>query len=513
MKYKVMVVEDEKIEREAAVFTVHLARQDVEVVCAAENGIEALRLFRTHLPDIVVMDVDLPGISGLEAIQEMQKISPLTQYIILSAYNIFNYAQKALKLGVHEYLLKPCKAQELAAAIDSVIEQIDTLRSRVDSRNVFQKKINEIRPVLESECITSIATLRENISLNRMFDFLEIRAQSGFVFIIKTQTGQRKVLESVKANLETMGITCISDIRNSLCVFIALSEKAFTDEQIQELIQFLSSLLEHCSLDCCIGVGHAGSSSEGLHSSYEEALRALSHADAHQCRYMMYQDSMSNPEGAASFDMQLTVKRICAQMALKDKEGVKCEVTEAFAKLMLLDAPRDTIDGLIYRMYVQTLSIWNRQVPEEAFAAFTVDDIRSEADLRVVSNRMIQLLCCLLNSQSAGGAGAAGGNIAAGVVDYIQEHYAEELNLNQMANHFMVTPFYLSKLVKRHTGKTFTEYLTYYRISKAKSMILEGTLSIKEITYAVGFNSQNYFAKVFKKYTGFTPSEFRVQEP
>lgn len=71
----------------------------------------------------------------------------------------------------------------------------------------------------------------------------------------------------------------------------------------------------------------------------------------------------------------------------------------------------------------------------------------------------------------------------------------------------------MSKLVKRHTGKTFTEYLTYYRISKAKSMILEGTLSIKEITYAVGFNSQNYFAKVFKKYTGFTPSEFRVQEP
>ena len=102
-----------------------------------------------------------------------------------------------------------------------------------------------------------------------------------------------------------------------------------------------------------------------------------------------------------------------------------------------------------------------------------------------------------------------GGSLAAQAVEYIIEHYNENINLNQIADHFGITPFYLSRLVKKHTGKTFTDYLTYYRILKAKEMIRQGELSIKEITYAAGFNSQNYFSKIFKKYTGDTPSEYR----
>lgn len=510
MKYKVMIVEDEKIERDAIILMVHLSHPNVEVVCSAENGLEAMRLFKIHLPDIVVMDVDLPGISGLEAIQEMQPILPDTQYIILSAYNIFNYAQRALKLGVHEYLLKPCTTQELNDAINSVIENIDASRTIDNTGKIFQEKINEIRPILESECIFSIASLRKNVSLSQMFDFLNIRVQSGFVFVIRSENGCRKVLSSVKANMETMGITCIGDILNSLCVFVVLSEKVLVNNQVQELIQFLSSLIEHGSLKCQIGIGRVGNSAEGLSKSYEEALRALTYIGPEQNMCALYEDAMSNIV-SVSFDTTLASKRICAQLRLNNPEGVAQEVEKAFSQLMLLNESKEVIDSLIYRMYVQILSVWDKQLDESVFSALTIENIHNESDVCAISTRIIRILCNLMKSAMNTNSGYGGENIATKIIEYIREHYAENINLNQLAARFSITPFYLSRIVKRHTGKTYTDYLTHYRIAQAKMLIQQGNLSVKEITYAVGFNSQNYFTKVFKKYTGFTPSEFRVE--
>ena len=186
-KYRVMVVEDERIEREATVLALQMADLELEVVGSAENGTEALRLFRETLPDVVIMDVDLPGISGLEVIQEMQKLSADAQYIILSAYNIFSYAQKALKMGVHEYLLKPCRTEELVAAVASAVSTLEAVRDYGKNSQIYQEKLDSIRPVLESECIFAIASMRDDMPLRRMFDFLGVKAKSGFVFAVKPE--------------------------------------------------------------------------------------------------------------------------------------------------------------------------------------------------------------------------------------------------------------------------------------------------------------------------------------
>lgn len=510
MKYRVMVVEDETIEREANILTVSLARQDVEVVCSAANGAEALKQYRNFKPDIVLMDVDLPGTSGLEAIAEMQRVSPHSQYIILSAYNTFSYAQRALKMGVHEYLLKPCKTQELAGALTSAIEAIQAEQSSASSNHVFREKLDIIRPVLESECIFSIASMRESIPLRKMFDFMELKAQSGFVFVIRPENGQRRVISNVKADMETMGITCIGDILNGLCVFVALSERDFTMEQIEELMRFLSSLLRHSAVPCRTGAGQSSGFSDGLRQSYEQALKALTYADTQAKPFMLYREEIAQLK-APAFDVQMAVKRICAQMALRDIDGVNREVKDCFAQMMLLKQPRETLDFMIYRLYVQVLSAWSAEADEAAFDAFALGEIQACANLCVACDKMAaQLRLLLRQGRLNQSAQQLAGGTAAAAVNYLCQHYGEDINLNQIADYFGVTPFYLSKLIKKHTGKTFTDYLTLYRISKAKQLIAEGALSIKEITYAVGFNSQNYFAKIFKKHTGFTPSEFRA---
>lgn len=503
-KYRVMVVEDERIEREATVLALQMADLELEVVGSAENGTEALRLFRETLPDVVIMDVDLPGISGLEVIQEMQKLSADAQYIILSAYNIFSYAQKALKMGVHEYLLKPCRTEELIAAVASAVSTLEAVRDYGKNSQIYQEKLDSIRPVLESECIFAIASMRDDMPLRRMFDFLGVKAKSGFVFAVKPENGQRKVLINVKSSMETMGVVCIGDILNGLCVFIALSESIFGEKQIENLMRFLTLVLEHSHVKCNIGVGRCSESVDELHVSYEQALKALSHTGGTERHLMMYSDDLLQEERPV-LDVQAAVKRICAQMALQDREGVAREVKECFSQMMVLDYPRDAVDSMAYTLYIRVLSAMQEET-EEAFAGLLPEDIQNCADLCILCDKMISQFMKILEFSPGK---VQGGSLAAQAVEYIIEHYNENINLNQIADHFGITPFYLSRLVKKHTGKTFTDYLTYYRILKAKEMIRQGELSIKEITYAAGFNSQNYFSKIFKKYTGDTPSEYR----
>lgn len=504
MKYRVMVVEDERIEREATVLTLQMSGLETDIVGSAENGAEALQLFRMHLPDIVIVDVDLPGISGLEVISEMQKLSEDTQYIILSAYNVFSYAQKALKMGVHEYLLKPCRTEELVAAVQSAICTLEETRDSGKSSQAFKEKLNSIRPVLESECIYTIASMRNETSLRKMFEFMGLKVKSGFVFAVKPENGQRKVIINVKSSMETMGVACIGDILNGLCIFIALSENFFEEKQIVNLMHFLTLILDQAHAKHYIGVGKCSGSVDELHVSYEQALKALSYTGSGGKKLVMYSDELLQ-ERKNTLDIQTAVKRICAQMALQDKEGISREVKECFSQMMLLDYPRETVDSVAYTLYIRVLSSIQEE-REEAFAGFVPEDIQSCADLCILCDKMIGQFM-KISELSAGK--IQGGTLAAQAVEYIIEHYSENINLNQIADHFSITPFYLSRLVKRHTGKTFTDYLTYYRILKAKEMIQKGDLSIKEITYTAGFNSQNYFSKIFKKYTGDTPSEYR----
>ncbi len=507
-KYSIMIVEDESIEREATTLVVNLAHQNVEVVCTAENGIQALQMFNTHKPDIVIMDINLPGISGLEVIRNMQEKQLQTQYIILSAYNTFSYAQKALKMGVHEYLLKPCNMQEMKGALDSVISSIETNKSTFEHNKIFKSKIEAIRPVLESECIFSIVSMRDNTPIDKIFDFMDINAHNGFVFAIKTETSQRRVLSSVKINMETLGITCIGEIVNGLCIFIALSENVILSTQIETFMDFIASLFEHENIRCVIGAGLSSAFGDALRRSYEQAVKALSYADTNNQRYIVYSEKTENIN-RIDFNIKDIVHKICTQIELQDKQAIERELKKAFSHIMLQDITKEKQDALIYRIYVQIVSMLSYDIESDEFEEFELKDIQNCEDLSVACDKMYIQLCLLLDNNSNSVHYQNVNKISVDAVNYIMVNYKKDINLNQTAKIFNITPFYLSKLIKKHTGKTFTDYLTYFRVAKAKTMILRQDLSIKEVTYAVGFNSQSYFSKVFKKYTGFTPGDYR----
>ena len=122
---KVMVVDDEAIEREALTKIIERGIEDVQVVGQADNGIHAIQLARELEPDLILMDIQMPGLNGLEAIQQIQAQQPQIKYVIVTAYDTFDYARQALKLGVKDYLLKPSKTQEIVDMLQKVVHKIE----------------------------------------------------------------------------------------------------------------------------------------------------------------------------------------------------------------------------------------------------------------------------------------------------------------------------------------------------------------------------------------------------
>ncbi len=510
MKYSILVVEDERVERESTVLSIQLHLPDTHTIRSAENGIEALALFAEEVPHVVIMDIDLPGYSGIETIVKMQEISSKTQYIILSAYKMFDYAQAALKLGVVEYLLKPCGANDLITAIRNAQSQIDKGNSTQVMPKNQSTRMDEIRPVLEGDCVFALASMRTGEQLKERFQILQKNPGEGVAFVVNCAVAQRKVLTTVKKGLQRMDVYCIGEALNGHCVFVILGNVANDMERLRHIAEYVSNLLAEVDLQCTIGMGQPSTQVDEMRESYGQALKALSQGSIEAKPYVIY----SPPADETKVD-EISIKEIGKNLLYQIKTQNHKVITEMvqllFDQWMAEKNTRTQVDSGVYRLWLFIAGSLSETVTDAILEEFTLQKIRYYPDLPMLCQDFIELMIEVSNLTLEDQMHCKSGNqLIDHAIDIIHKRYMENISLNQVAQELSITPFYLSKLVKKQTGKTFTDYLTAFRIERAKELLEENSLNIKEVTYAVGFNSQNYFAKIFKKHTSLSPSEYRT---
>jgi len=420
--YQLLIVEDEPIDREAIKLMIQINSQEIAGIYEAGNALEAMEIFDRVNPDLVIMDINLPGINGLDTIKTLQGKKALCKFIILSAHNEFQYAQAALKLSVHDYILKPAKMEIIAASLRSAIKSLEADSLEEKSERRLRDRVDSILPVVENDCLRAMIAEKTDV-VKTLFSFLEISMACGFCLIIRCNNLRRKVLGAVKADLKRMGIACVAEQVNELLVFLILFEAPAEDSlRITAMNITLNTLHEFGSIRWNVGVGSLVLQIHLLHVSYMQALEALSASADTPGKHRLYQMPSQDPQPS-------------------------------------------------------------QDSPDNAPDAYSVSDRKGQ--------------------QSSGA-------IARSAVCYIQNHYTQKISLNSLANRLGVTPFYLSRLIKQDTGENFTDILNKARLERARELLLTD-MSIKEITYSLGFNSQNYFSKLFKKYYALSPSEYRNQ--
>ncbi|WP_139905160.1 response regulator [Clostridium thermarum] len=429
---KLLVADDEKYDRDSIIAMLNAEFKDVLEICEAKNGREAIEVSERIRPDIVIMDIKMPGINGLKAIQEIKKFLPNIYCIIVTAYDYFDFAVEAVKINVKEYILKPFSKADIIEKIREAINTVNVEKEKRRSEIENQEKLYNLIPVLENELSYSI--INNNL---RAIDYetylrylnMDFKYACAMVVRIKEKPAYLNTAETLTEDVKFQAGEYIKEYITRRCK--AIASYRFTKElvyfvQVKEYedmeetkfsivnmaVDIRREIKRAYGLSVRIGVGRCYSGLKQMHKSYEEARASLEYK-SENLNVIYFGDI--NPD-------------------FQEKESFNEKITN---------------------------------VDKQKIALFQV------------------------------------------VEQYITDNLKEDLKLEDTAAKFNLSSYYFSRTFKEVVGCNFSDYINMVRINKAKEMLQHDSISIKEVCYSVGYSDPNYFSKVFKKYEGVSPTEFK----
>lgn len=511
MNYRLLIADDEAVERSAIKLMISKNMSEFEVIGEAENGLEAIELVRVLRPDIILMDIKMPGVDGLSALAEIRKFDEQVRFIVLSAHNDFEYAQSALKLGADDYLLKPARFNKLAETLLKIAHKLDILQLKMMQANNMKNKIDSLRPDLESRVITSVAAgMSTSVMFMQYAQFLDIELQNCLCMVsrfpkpVADKEERARLLDAFKEKLRAICPYFLADFASGALVVLLPVDAAWSIGRIEqwgsELCTFTKNILKMLgNYHAIIGISDVAQSADLLHAAYMQAAQSAQ------------QSSQAQINGVEQNETYLKELKLVEKIALGDLDQCRLLLQDLFSAYTshtpddlpaLKSKIRDLIIVIKRKLIHELKQHTSLHHLVEAQLAH-LEHICTPCELSELADAYICQCVALCES---GGSGS--GRILDAAVSFISKNFTTSFSLEDMGHKLGVSSSYLSRLFKLRLGKNFIDYITELRIEYAKELLAKRDMSIKEITYAVGYNSQAYFCKVFRKITDLSASQY-----
>lgn len=530
--YKVLIADDEAIERNAFRLMINKNFNNLGLAAEAANGIEAVELAREFCPDIIVMDIKMPGIDGLQAIEEIKKFLPQAKFLLLTAYGNFEYAQRALKMGAEDYLLKPIKMQKFIETLSNLIKKLDEEARQNEATLYLKSRIESVKPYIEKDILSAvIAGGDTGETIQKYAGFLEIDLSNSFCIVIKLtdEAANNTIHDNLKGlfekqevyNLisETVKGLCnclISEYFNNNIILLIPVEKGFDSYNTRvwsiDFANYIRSMIKpKIKAKLFFGIGEVYGGYENIHDSYVEALKALKYS-GEQNEIAHYGDITLEQEDNSIYPYEIE-KALCEKIAVGDMKTGMALLEESVNKIMeICGGDFAVIKEKVYELII----VIHRYIAENVFENYEInfstngllEEINCIKEINHLKSRVISYVRnfgALLEKNRQNKINS----LVSSATDYINNNFNKELTLEDVAYKVGISPYYLSKLFKQKLDKNFIDYITELRIEKAKKLLKDTDKSIKEITFEVGYNSQTYFCKVFKKVSGMPASDYK----
>lgn len=494
----IMIIEDEQIERETLYKILQEEFSECEEIYAARNGREALALFELHHPDIILADINIPGINGLEVIRRIKQEHSDVEFLILSSYNYFEYAQEAIRLGVNDFILKPYNLTHLKEAVRKLMNHIQRKEDEKKRRSELLEKIEKITPVLETECLYAILSNEEELVLRKKLRMLNPRICSGFCFIVKSARYDPTHNEEIAAGFRQLGFRCLKELFHELQIFYILAERAIEQNDIKRLCAYMEDLRNQY----VCGIGPIENQAAKFHASYQAARERIGD-DSEIASLLIHKDAQQQEE---SLDMEAWAKTFFQIMQRMDEEGLKKAMHQM--TLRLLPQTKEQITEAVKQLFHTLQDLLQEEYPQLHFDAFHIEPLSIMNNVHQEVPLYLHMQLHRFYDPIVEERFKNTNQLVRQALRYIDANYRRQITLSDIANALQVSPFYLSKLLNTSLHKTFTELVSEKRVEAAKELLRDGK-RIKEIAFEVGFQGQNYFTKIFKKYTGMTPKIYK----
>lgn len=523
MSYKVFFVEDEIVTREGIRDNVDWQANGFELCGEAPDGEMALPLLQAAKPDVLITDIKMPFMDGLELSRIVRDRLPHTKIVILSGHDEFEYAQQAIKLGVTEYLLKPITVQDMHRALKRVAVVMDREGQEQENLRKLQLQVQENRAALTERLLLNL--LVGAISLSDAIEQSEelgvsllARCYCVVVIHLAAHDGSmprdllafRQVRDTIAERVQTNpDVFVLHKDLEELVLILKGDTPALLQEDRDMLLEQIRREIpaETCKLS--FGIGGLGYRITDMGQSFLEALADL--------QTELRAGEEPNP-GAMEATELLRVDKAAVLEYLKC--GVKQDFDEFF-DAFLLPLGETTLHCSVAKNYIFLDLIFttarfvqelggqvNVVLPELDHMDALLANIESIEQFREQVHTILSRALTFRDGQANG----QHTDVLLHAKEYIEQHYMEpDLSLQSVARQVGHSPCHFSTVFAEEIGKTFKTYLTETRIRRAKELMRTTTLRSSEIADRIGYNDPHYFSLVFRKSTGMTPKEFRLQ--
>lgn len=508
---KIMLVDDEILIRENIRQCIDWEKEGFLYCGDAPDGELALPVIEAQLPDILITDIRMPFMNGLELSSVVRQQFPKIKIIILSGHDDFQYAQTALRLGVEDYCLKPFSAADL-------LELLHTVSARIDEElRVQQKYAYTAENLFADLCGGLIGTAAAIEAAQQLELQLTAPYYAAAVFTLNLPDPQEPApdAEELFAQLlkEHAGGFTYKRSRTETVLICKGSHPVQMIRSLDELYLTLKQQLKAaCGAELSFSKGKAHERLQGIHLSYLEAEndRMLKKMSRMHSAAML--DDYLDPSAAR--EVLLDRSRLIQFLKLGDQQQMQAFLQELSAGLAQVNWNSGYACYLMNDITLELVQTAKLSFRAAASQAGLLSELQPELKQIATAGEALDYLEQLYGRLWAWRSEGADKHreLIDRVKQYIREQYdKDQLSLNDIASVVRVSPSHLSKTFSQATGQTITEFLTATRMDKAKELLKSTGHKTFEIAYRVGYNDQHYFSNLFKKVTGMTPMEYRRQ--
>lgn len=517
--YSYVIIDDEELIRKGTVKKLEILKDQVECIGEAADGNSGIQLVEQLHPDFVILDMQMPEMGGMQLLPYLSEHYPRLPLIVISGYRDFDYIKQAISSNALEYLLKPFSRDAIKEVVLKAIARIEDRSSIQNQIRSTEQEKEQVQYEYDLQVIKNLILGYQTAETHLTSQKLSYLFENHDLCLLTFECTETISANSMENILNELGFEDLllyfespaSENLGIFLLFVPKQDPLHGGRVIDQTLETLLPQIRELGASITVGISATHSSILDLSSAYTEAVTALDHQlicpDAPVCYYY---DGQEDTHTITWDKEDVLLFRIEAGM---DTE-VKTLIKELFS--FYQSVPGCTLADVKYHCY--QLSDQCRQILDQYI--HTSESLKSSASMQNVVNHIfsldelmkyyMQFFLNLTNMIKPNSVYAID-DVIEKIQIYIRRNYQKELSQEYLSSLFYINRSYLSTLFKERTGQKFVDYLNNVRIAKSKELLTQTDKKMYQIAKSVGYDNVKYFFRIFKKFTGMTPEEYRVK--
>jgi len=539
--YKVVIIDDEVLARVGIKSMINWEEVDCEISGDADNGESGLELIKSVKPDIVITDIKMPVMNGLQLIEKVKSEFKAIKFIVLSGYEEFNLVKQAMKLGAEEYLIKlDLDPQTLLTTVKTVCQKISEEMLDKNEQNKLQMHLNRNKQVLIEEffkkLIGKLITSKNDLYDTLKYLSIELDESRLCIAVITTMNNKNSERYVKKEDIELFDFYVMNiseEISNDYFKsYIVRTEpgyysiifssdentdrKQFKDKVEKMCLRLIEMLYKYVGINISVGISNLHKNFFDLEKAYNEGVEASEHSFfVGLGKVIFYSDLLLNNDTKTTTNIQNYRNDMIKALELKNigmLETIFDNISAVFKNGKINKGQAyDICYQIVYTISETVKSkndILSGAIENDKSLYENVSKNSTLPEMIELMTNLKDAICSFLSQREDIDNNVRLVNAAK---NYINENYTKDLTLNDVAAALNISHCYFSTLFKNIAGVNFVDFVTSVKVNHAKRLLAEGEYKIYEIARMLGYENAYYFSRVFKKVTGMTPSEYVLQ--